>query len=208
MKINDIKALALDITKSITDTSWISPLLPDDKIAYTQRAIETSEKLVDEIFNKVGNQVWKDFWEYAVSYSAKSCLESVLKHKGIPLAELWKEKISWNPWFDFHSESSWSIIAFWEAKYSSSSNSYGKAIKQIKKFIANKKDIKEMSDLKHFCTNLSKDNFKKWIKWYTAAFSYFWNDYEKLMRGIMNNPHVDDLLLFNDLYLIAVEICE
>ena len=84
------------------------------------------------------------------------------------LQKLWKEKISGNPGFDFHTETPTEFIAFGEAKYRAASNAYNLALKQIKDFIQEKKDLKELSDLKNFVgakaiSNISNLNLKAFI---------------------------------------------
>ncbi|MDD3033094.1 MAG: hypothetical protein PHT25_00735 [Bacteroidales bacterium] len=146
VKITDIESRAKEIIQSISNSSWINNLGIIEQLSYSARAKKTIEKLVKEIFEKVDNVISEEFGEYLVSESAKDSLINHMRHTSIPLAEMWKEKKTGNPGFDFHTESPSNLISFGEAKYSSNSNPHTVAINQIVGFINEDKDTMELVD--------------------------------------------------------------
>lgn len=206
IRVTNIKDIANKMIVNIQDKSWINNLDLIDKEAYTERMEPTVNKLVNDIFKNVEDDVTEDFWEYLVSHSAWESLNKLHSHIVIPLAELWKEQITWNPWFDFHTETSTELIAFWESKYRSNWNSYRDALEQISSFITNKKDIKELSDLRRFVSNNASDNAINWDKAYVAAFSINWTRYNQIFDNVLNSEYINPLLNYPEIYLIWVEV--
>jgi hypothetical protein len=206
IKISDIESHAKEIINSISDTSWIKRLGVIEQKSYNARALQTINKLVTEIFEKVESVVSQEFGEYLVSISAKDTLKNNLDHKDIPLSELWKEKISGNPGFDFHTESPTKLISFGEAKYSSSSNPHSDAVNQIVGFIQNKKDEMELIDLKYFTSKEAIENALDEKKGFVAAFSINGKQYDRIFNTILKSDDIDPLLDFPEFYLIGVEI--
>ena len=206
VKIDDLQKQAIVIKNDFLDKSWIQKLDIATKIAYEERANDTISKLIKDVLEKVEDKITEEFGEILVSTSAKDALCTNYNHKKIPLAELWKEKISGNPGFDFHTETPTEFIAFGEAKYRAASNAYNLALKQIKDFIQEKKDLKELSDLKNFVgakaiSNISNLNLKAFI----AAFFLHSDDDNQIINHIMKNPCIKDLLQHQELYIIGVE---
>lgn len=206
VKIKNIDKKIRNLIDSISDTSWVNKLQHADKAAYETRADRTIKKIVNDIFKKISNPITDDCGEYLVSMTAANSLESELNHKKLPLAELWKEKMTGNPGFDFHTESNSNLISFGEAKYSGVINPYTKAINQIKKFIDVKKDIAELSDLKNFTSKKAIDNTIVHRKAYAAAFSVNGTDYKSIFDKILKSKNIDQLLDYPELYLIGIEI--
>lgn len=207
VRITNTAAYAQEMKKQILDTSWIAKLNGWAKASYEARAKKTIAHLVSCILNQVKNQVTSDFGEILVSMSAQDALEQFFNHKKLPLAELWKEKSKGNPGFDFHTETKDYYLVFGEAKYRQDNNPYNLALKQIKDFIENRKDIMELVDLK----NLVSDDTKKWIetafgpmKAYAAAFSM--KKGAKLLKNIENSSLLKQLLDQKMIFLIGVEI--
>lgn len=205
VKITDIAWIAREMVSSISDTSWITQLWVIEQTSYATRAQKTILKIVEEIIQKVENEVTSDFWQYLISESARIALNKQMQHKIIPLSELWKEKVTGNPWFDFHTETSTQFLAFWESKYNSRNNSHNKALLQIIGFIKAKKDEMEFVDLKNFCSSEAMANVIKGDKAYIAAFSLHKN-FDSIFSDILNDNKIEDLLKYKELYLIWVEI--
>lgn len=206
VKISDIKKRAQVIKNDFLDLSWINKLDIATKIAYERRANDTISKLIKNVLDKVENKITEEFGEILVSTSAKDTLCTHCNHKKIPLAELWKEKTLGNPAFDFHTETPTELIAFGEAKYRNQSNAYNKAFEQIDDFIKNEKDLKELSDLKNFVgskalSNISSLNLKAFI----AAFSLYSKNDSLIIKNIMENQYIKNLLFYPELYIIGVE---
>lgn len=205
--IDNLPSCAKTMIDNISDESWIAKLSPANQIAYEARARRTIDKLVRDIFMKIDNEVTANFGEYMISMTAQSTLETEKAHKKLPLAELFKEKVTSNPGFDFHTESHTTLLAFGEAKYSSRSNPYKNALTQINCFITLKKDLAELADLQHFASSQSIVNASLGKKAYIAAFSLN-NPSTMIFDKILESPHITPLLSFPELYLIGVEVID
>lgn len=206
VKITSIKQRAQIIKNDFLDMSWINKLDFVTKRAYERRANETISKLIKNVLDKVEDTITKEFGEILVSTSAKDILCTHYNHKKIPLAELWKEKISGNPGFDFHTETPTELIAFGEAKYRNQSNAYNKAFEQLGDFIKNEKDLKELSDLENFVGNKALSNIVHLnLRAFVAAFSIYSKNDKLIINNIMENQYIKDLLCHPELYIIGVE---
>lgn len=204
--INDIEDRASQMIQTISSTSWIERLGAIAQKTYKARAKSTIEKLVNEIFSKISSPITDEFGEYVVSMSAQDVLEESLHHTKVPLAELFKEQKSGNPGFDFHTESSSSIIAFGEAKYSASINPYTKALSQIVDFIGLCKDDMELTDLSNFVSGQAINRALNGVKAYIAAFSINSKNPETILTNVLKSEYLPTLLSYPELYLIGVEI--
>jgi len=208
IRIRNIKNRAEQITKKILDTSWIEKFDTIDQVTFEARALRTINSLVTNILNNVDDKVTSDFGEYLVSESARDTLASHHNHELIPLAELWKEKLSGNAGFDFHSITSTKLIAFGEAKYKSSGNPHTIALEQICSFITHKKDLMDLRELRLLASDelaLKVINDKKA---FVAAFSLNGINYKDIFDYALNSDYVDELLKYPELYLIGVEVCQ
>jgi len=206
VKILDIERRAKDIILSISNDSWIKNLGVVEQLSYSARAKKTIKKLVSEIFEKVESSVTEEFGEYLVSESAKDSLIKHFEHTHIPLAEMWKEKKTGNPGFDFHTESSSNLISFGEAKFSSNSNPHTLALNQIVGFIEDGKDTMELVDLKNFSSPQAIENAVKGSKAYIAAFSVNGQQYDRIFKTAIESDGLGKLLDFPELYIIGVEV--
>lgn len=207
VKLKDIKSRAGAIISSISNTSWIDALDSTNKITYAARAQRTINKLVEDIFNKVEDIVTKEFGEYLVSETARTTLENEYAHIIVPLAELWKEKLSENPGFDFHTVTHTDFIAFGESKYSGSDTPYGNAIKQMGEMIDIGKDSMDLAHLQWLIEEEPVNNFKANKKAFIAAFSLNSSDYDKTFKNVITSKYIDKLLEQEELYLIGIEVC-
>lgn len=125
-QIGDLTKVASELANDVFEQNWILGLDTTARRAYEATATRTAKELV-EIFNKTisNNSVTSEFGELMVSMGASKALEIVFKHRCIPLAELWKPKLSQNEGFDFHTVCPNSLINFGEAKFSSNASPYG-----------------------------------------------------------------------------------
>lgn len=207
VELSDVGTIASELISLISETSWINNLNAIDKAAFESRSKRTITKLVSDIFSDVQDEVTSDFGEYMISYTAQNALCTELSHKKIPLAELWKEKVTGNPGFDFHTESVCNIIAFGEAKYSGSDNPYTPALTQILDFIKLEKDTAEIGDLSKFASPISVSNYLQTNKKaFIAAFSINGKHPKKIMNNALNSDFLDELLIYDELYLIGISI--
>ncbi len=202
--IVNITSHAATLVNSINDTSWITHLSSIARLSYEQTALRTIEKLV-KIFQSVQGQVTKEFGEFMISMSAGECLTQRLGHKVIPLSELWKEKISNNHGFDFHTESPQEKIAFGEAKYNSSSNPYTPAVDQIVRFIDAGKDGGDAVHLAHLVGLNAINNLSKGKRGFIVAFSLHSTDHEHILGNAIKSSAIQLLSTqCDELYIIGV----
>ncbi len=204
--IDDLSEQVSEMISIIMNKSWISKLSPVDKISLESRAKRTITKLVDEIFKKVTNTITTDFGEYLVSMSAQTALETSLTHHRVPLAELFKEKVTGNPGFDFHTESHTTLVAFGEAKFSGDDSPYSNALSQICKFISLEKDVAELTDLCKFVSEKAISSAMENNKAYIAAFSLNAAKPDRIFENILSSDYIKPILKYSELYLIGVEI--
>jgi len=142
ININTYQAIAEEISKIILDDSWMNSLDPTIRKAYNATVQKTANKLNDICLKVISNpQIEEDFGEIMVSITASQSLNQLFDHLSLPISELWKEKRSGNPGFDFHTVCPADVIHFGEAKYSSSKNPYTDAIKQADGFVREEKHI-------------------------------------------------------------------
>jgi hypothetical protein len=205
--INDIKKRATEMLAKITDQNWMSSLGVCDRVSYSARAKKTIKKLTSDIIKQVDSKINEEFGEYLVSTSAQEAVCTDLRHDSIPLAELWKEKMSGNPGFDFHTVSPKSIICFGEAKYSSVRTPHMIAVNQIISFIDEEKDKMELTDLQKFISAGAMKNALDNKKGYIAAFSLNGKRYNQIFGTVLKSMEVERLLAFNELLLVGIEIC-
>ena len=192
----------------ISSTSWINKLSAVDQASYSARAERTIQKLVNDIFVKVSSPISTQFGEYMVSITSQDALEESANHNALPLAELFKEKVSGNPGFDFHTETATTYLAFGEAKYSGRTTPYEKALVQIQDFVRLKKDEAELADLKNFCSEQAANNALHGQKAFVAAFSLNAKRVPRMFSKILACQEVIQLLEYPELYLIGVEVCD
>lgn len=207
--LGSVKEVLERVFEYLQDLSWLDRL---DQ-TYLQESFrlcaqKTLEAIVAE-FALEGNvsQITKDAGEYVVSVAATNVLESSLGYPALPLAELIDKKAKGNPGFDFHNENPEKfIVIFGEAKYRSTGNAYGAALKQIVDFIEEKKDIQDLTSISHFCSEASSRNVEKRIRGFAAAFSTKSTKSETILKGIMRNDHFQAISQHEEVLLVAVDL--
>lgn len=206
VKINDISTKAKQMITMIQDTSWIKKLDIIEQESFEARAQPTIDKLVHAILSKVTTTLSDDFGEFLISVTAQDSLELKCNHIKVPLAELFKEKKTGNPGFDFHTETTTQLLAYGEAKYSGNINPYAKALKQIKGFLDEKKDKMELTDLKYFTSIESIKSALEDKKAFVAAFSINSDNPTDIIQNALSSTYIDDLLNYAELYIIGIEV--
>lgn len=206
VKVGDIESRAQEMIRVVSDQSWISKLDATGQAAFTAMAQKTIDRLVRKVLTQVNLPVSKNFGEYLISYSAQGVLETNHFHKRLPLAELLKEKVVGNPGFDFHTESPMNHIMYGEAKYSGKHTPRKKAVDQINKFILDKKDDAELNVLRNFVSDTARQKALESKKGFVAAFSLNSTNAKVVFKKALKCKSIDSLLLFPELYLIAIEI--
>ncbi|TCK59929.1 hypothetical protein [Seleniivibrio woodruffii] len=203
--ISDITPVIGQIITDMLDTSWINKMDIIDRKAYEAKAIPTIDKIVNNIFKKINNEVTEDAGEYLISFVAQYSLESECEHKRIVLAEVFGKRVSGNSGFDFHTECSQNVLSFGEAKYSSNNNPYDNAINQINTFIKDKKDDQDLSDLRHF---VSKESLKNYTdngkKAYIAAFSLNAVNKISIFKKVLDHKDFKKLLKYHHVYVFGI----
>ncbi|MBP6888788.1 MAG: hypothetical protein KBC21_03730 [Candidatus Pacebacteria bacterium] len=208
-KVTNLHERAKEMVRTISDTSWISKLDTVGKVTFEATSERTIKKLVEDIISKVSDEPTREFGEYMISLGALDLLESGHQHTKVPLAELLKDKIIGNPGFDFHTESTKNNIIFGEAKYSGTITPRADALDQIAKFIQLKKDSADLNVLQHFVTPVAVSNFtEKNKRGYVAAFSLNSPDVTLIFKNALESKVVTELIDHEELYLIAIEICQ
>lgn len=206
IKIKDFRPIVEEFEKSICDTSWINNLDEISQITFRATSKKTIDKIVKDIIAKIASSVNTDIGEFIVSYAAQQALEIEYSHKLIPLAELLKEKVTGNPGFDYHSVSTNSYLVFGEAKFSLDSTPRAKALNQIVDFIGDR-DSSELLWLIPFLDDTTKQNIIDNKKGYSAAFSHNNDNIIKTLNKALSSDPIKEIIKFNELYLIAVELC-
>lgn len=191
-KVNDISGYAEQLITLLTDTSWIKELGAVGRMTFEATAKRTIGKLVSD-FKEIENTVTTSFGEYMVSMAGGQSVGLLLDHAVFPISELWKEKLTNNHGFDFHTESKCNRISFGEAKYSATANPYRNAASQVIEFIALEKDKGDASNLQHFATPRGIDNLSKGKRGFTLAFSVNSDDPEPIIRNAFASELVQKL---------------
>lgn len=204
VKIKNIESRAAEMIEIISNTSWIDKLNAVEKATFMARSQRTIEKLVGLIRSRVEDEITTEFGEFLVSETAQSTL-GALGHSKVPLAELLKEKVTGNPGFDFHTESESKLIAFGEAKFSSSTNPHPIALNQISKFIKLEKDTAELIIIQNFVSAEATENSLNGKRAYVAAFSINSKNPEQIIRNALMSTAIDPLLNFPEIYVIGIE---
>ncbi|TDQ23888.1 hypothetical protein [Tenacibaculum caenipelagi] len=202
----DIKVTLREIFNSISNIAWISSFDEDYiKDGFKVRAEATIDYISKNIIRSNEDEVTKNSGECLVSELARKTVVSEMKYLDIPLGELIKEKDFGNHGFDFFSKNNDNILLFGEAKYVAAQNAYGKALKQIVKFIG-KKDKSDVIAIDKFCCEDSKRNFASGNKGFMAAFAAKSTSTKKIIKGIQENTDFQELIKYNELICIAVNI--
>lgn len=199
------------IIQEINDTFWLSKLDIINQKCYEARMKKTVEKIMNNClrFNNGASENTYDYsivGEYLISKAGRQALADGFNHTALPLAELWKEKMSNNPGFDFHTETLDSIIIFGEAKYNASENPYNCAICQIEEFIDLEKDVKELADLRNLAKQDSISNFLKNNKGFAISFSTKAKNPSRILTNAILSEHICKCALYNEFYLVGVVI--
>ena len=208
VQITDTKEAANKIIDILEDKCWIKDLLDvDDLESYQKRVEHTVKHIVEDILNKVENDVSSDFGEYLVSCISQVTLKDNLNHDRILLAELWKEQISGNPGFDFHTYSPNDLLVYGEAKYNAKNSPYTKALEKIVDFIKIGKDIQEYTDLKRIFSKINSRHKLNKNKAFVASFSLNTKDTDLVFSNTLKREEVKKLIEYPELYILGVEVC-
>lgn len=208
VKITDTDSRISAIIKTVADKTWISKLNPINNASFEAAAIPTINKILKILrAHKIGDEITQAIGEYVISDSASDSLCTEHGHTKLPMSELWKEKLSGNPGFDFHTICTNNYVIFGEAKYRSGSNPHTQALEQAGRFIsAGKHDIdaRNIRDLGYPnpAQNIIGDLFGC-----AAAFSVKGKNIDRILDNALRSQHINALLDYEKVYVIGVEIC-
>lgn len=204
---SDLKITINDIICSLNNLSWIETFDKEYiRKSFKIRASTTAEHLSNNLNNFAQDKVTTDIGEIVVSELSRLAIVNELKYRDIPLAELFKQKISGNHGFDFFSETLSQFIVFGEAKYVSNSNGYGRALEQIERFIVEERDTSDLNDIDKFVSELSLNNHDQNHKAFACAFSATSIETETLINHILKNANFNKIKHHKEIILIAVNV--
>lgn len=197
-----------DILKAMMDMSWLKNFDKEYiKQSFKERATITIKDIKRKFNMCINDKLTSEAGEYVVSELAREALVGELKYMDIPLGELLGKKISGNPGFDFHSQNILTeTIIFGEAKYLSNGSAYINALSQINKFIDEKKDVKDIADLEHFCSDKALERASNGMKGFAAAFSAKSTSSNKIISLIKARSEFNSLVAYEELILVAVNL--
>lgn len=196
------------ILNELMNLSWLKNFDKDYiALSYKERA-KITIKDIQAKFNACDDgKLTKEAGEYVVSELAREALINKLDYLEIPLAELLGKKVSGNAGFDFHSQNNLTdTVIFGEAKYKASNSAYSSALKQIKDFIHERKDIKDIADLQAFCTEKALERAANGEKGFAAAFSAKSTSSDRIISSITAMTEFKSLTVYNELILVAVNL--
>lgn len=204
---SDLKVTINDIISSLNNLSWIETFDEEYiKNSFKIRANATAEYLSSQLKHFQQDKVTTEIGETVVSELSRLAIVNELDYLDIPLAELFKQKLSGNHGFDFFSETLSQFIVFGEAKYVSKSNGYGRALEQIERFIMEERDTSDLNDIDKFVSKISLNNHTQNDKAFACAFSATRIETETLIEHILNNANFNKIKHHKEIILIAVNV--
>lgn len=206
--ITNPEARIAEMIRSISDMTWVSKLDIYAQTSY-QAALDETVPLILNMLKSytVENDITKDIGEYLVSDSASESLYKSYNHIRLPLSELWKEKKSGNPGFDFHTISTQNHVIFGEAKYRTNSNSHTESLSQTSRFFNEKKHEKDVIHIKAIAGEEPANKIISGEFGCAVAFSVHGNNIDNIIDFALRSKHIDPLLNYKEVYVIGVEIC-
>lgn len=204
---SDLKVTINDIISSLNNLSWIETFDEEYiKNSFKIRAKATAEYLSSQLKHFQQDKVTTEIGETVVSELSRLAIVNELDYLDIPLAELFKQKLSGNHGFDFFSETLSQFIVFGEAKYVSKSNGYGRALEQIERFIMEERDTSDLNDIDKFVSISSLNNHTQNHKAFACAFSATSIATETLIKHILKNENFNKIKHHKEIILIAVNV--
>ena len=200
----DISVTLSDILKTLMDLSWLKQF-DEDYMAqsYQRRAQITIDDIKAKFLACDNSALTKDAGEYVVSELSREAIVSTLGYLDIPLSELLGKKVSGNPGFDFHTQN---LISDTVIVGEAAQSAYPSAIKQIKEFIDDEKDVSDLADLSRFCTRQALDRAANGIKGFAAAFSAKRTSSERIINSIQTREEYKELIQYSEIILVAVNL--
>ena len=164
VNISDLEKMALELSRSVLDSSWIMEMDEGARRSYERTACDTANCLVEVFKTAVDDEkVSGEFGELMVSMGSSRSLNIIFQHISLPISELWKPQKKQNEGFDFHTVCNENIINFGEAKFKSppSSSPVSNAANQANTFFSEDKHRRDrvyLRDLVHADAISNLDN--------------------------------------------------
>lgn len=203
---NNLNTTLGDILNTLSSMCWISQMSDVLKQAYHVRAQATIDKLNDDFTNGTVSEIISNTGEYIVSELTRSSIVNELNYMDIPLGELFKQKATGNPGFDIFTVNTNEQILFGEAKYVANSNAYNNAIKQINRFITEKRDQTDLPDLVQFNIANAISNASNGDRGFIAGFSSTTISDAILEQNIKDNAAYKALPKDKEIICVAVDV--
>lgn len=203
---NDLKITLGYILTTLSSMCWISQMSDVLKQSYQVRAQGTIDRLRNDFTNGTDSEIVSNTGEYIVSELTRSSIVNGLNYMDIPLGELFKQKASGNPGFDIFTVNTNEQILFGEAKYVANSNAYNNAIKQINRFIEEKRDLTDLPDLVQFDIANAISNASKGNRGFIAGFSSTTISDANLEQNIKDNDAYKALPKDKEIICVAVDV--
>jgi hypothetical protein len=203
---NNLNTTLGDILNTLSSMCWISQMSDVLKQAYHVRAQATIDKLNDDFTNGTVSEIISNTGEYIVSELTRSSIVNELNYMDIPFGELFKQKATGNPGFDIFTVNTNEQILFGEAKYVANSNAYNNAIKQINRFITEKRDQTDLPDLVQFNIANAISNASNGDRGFIAGFSSTTISDANLEQNIKDNAAYKALPKDKEIICVAVDV--
>ena len=203
---NDLKITLGYILASLSSMCWISKMSEDLRLGYEVRAQSTIEKLNEEFTKGSDSEIISNTGEYVVSELTRSAIVNELNYLDIPLGEFFKQKASGNPGFDIFTVNTNDQILFGEAKFVAKANPYNNAIKQVNRFVSEKRDLSDIPDLVPFTTREARIKANSGDRGLIAGFSSTTISNEELEQNIKDNDAYKALPKDKEIICVAVDV--
>lgn len=203
---NDLKITLGYILATLTSKCWISQIADMLKQSYETRVQSTINKLNEDFTNGTDSQIISNVGEYVVSELTRSSIVNELHYMDIPLGELFKQKATGNPGFDIFTVNLNEQILFGEAKYVTNANAYNSAIKQVNRFIVEKRDLADLPDLLPFNIDNAISKASNGDRGFIAGFSSTSISDNDLEQRIKNYDAYKALPKNKEIICVAVDV--
>ncbi|MDP1870651.1 MAG: hypothetical protein Q8K61_03390 [Gallionella sp.] len=208
VNVSDLKKIALELSISVMDSSWIMDMDEGARRAYKQTVSDTANSLI-EVFNSAidEDRVSGEFGELIVSMGSSRSLEIIFQHISLPIAELWKPQLKQNEGFDFHTVCNENVINFGEAKFKSlpAASPVSAAANQANKFFFEEKHLRDRVHLINLVHDDAIAKLDQDVFGMVIAFSMNAKDPLTVYKNAISK--VESLSLFNKInsvYIVGV----
>ncbi|MFK5950509.1 MAG: hypothetical protein QM500_17285 [Methylococcales bacterium] len=208
VNISDLEKIALELSQSVMDTSWIMEMDEGARRSYVRTASDTANSLV-KVFNAAvdDDRVSGEFGELMVSMGSSRSLDIIFQHISLSISELWKPQEKQNEGFDFHTVCNKKIINFGEAKFLSppAGSPVSAAANQANDFFSKDKHFRDRVHLVNLVHDDAILNLDKGLCGMVIAFSMNAIDPLTVYKNAISK--VESLSFFDDLenvYIVGV----